>query len=262
MTSKYTYKFSIPESGSQASFSRAYKIALAEEDVTEESQSQATNSLSPAVDEATGLPRLKLAPPTDDTSTEGQLTEDETYKDELDNAFEDHVDQIDSALVTEEYHSGISRDDISSAVERRISLGIPKEDITAALKRKASATHGGEEPPFIEDLSPENIHVIQGGSFQLCSEFIGSPQPTVQWHRGKTEIVSDERITIETSRSHSTLTVIQADMSDTGCYVLTLNSELGSDKVGSSVTVEGRHCFARRIFRIICNLIGFIIIEC
>ena len=45
---------------------------------------------------------------------------------------------------------------------------------------------------------------------------------------------------IQTTETTSTLRVMGAVAEDTGKYILTLTSELGSDSVSSSVTVEGK----------------------
>ena len=41
------------------------------------------------------------------------------------------------------------------------------------------------EPPFIEELSPENVSVQAGKSFTLSGKFLGSQPLNVQWTRGK-----------------------------------------------------------------------------
>lgn len=206
---------------------------------TSELTSQTTSSVSLEIDEATGLPKLKLEPQVDSTSTDGQYTEDELDPVFIEKDLGIACEKVLAEAVEEGLSSGISQLEINHSIERRLSLGMPKEDIAAALKHHASLAVSGEEPPFIEDLSPENINVRQGQSFELCSEFVGDPMPKVEWHKGKTLLSSDDHVTIITTNNTSSLTVNNAQMSDTGCYVLTLTSELGTDKVGSSVTVEG-----------------------
>ena len=48
------------------------------------------------------------------------------------------------------------------------------------------------EPPFIEDLSPDNIHVLKGKNFSLKAKFVGEPTPNVRWYRQKEELESGE----------------------------------------------------------------------
>ena len=56
--------------------------------------------------------------------------------------------------------------------------------------RSAGADH--MEPPFIEDLSPDNIHVLRGNNFSLKAKFVGEPTPNVRWFRQKQELTSGQ----------------------------------------------------------------------
>ena len=49
---------------------------------------------------------------------------------------------------------------------------------------------GGEvmEPPFIEDLSPDNVQIVRGMDFQLKAKFVGEPTPTIKWFHDKTQL--------------------------------------------------------------------------
>ena len=46
-----------------------------------------------------------------------------------------------------------------------------------------------EEPPFIEDLEPENISVLRGDKFKLKAKFLGSEPLTIEWIRGKSDLL-------------------------------------------------------------------------
>ena len=52
---------------------------------------------------------------------------------------------------------------------------------------------GISEPPFIEDLGPENIHVLRGKKFQLRAKFAGEPPPTIKWHKDKDILESSKK---------------------------------------------------------------------
>ena len=47
-----------------------------------------------------------------------------------------------------------------------------------------------DEPPFIEDLQPENVLVLCGQPFELHAQYVGWPEPEVTWLRGKKELVA------------------------------------------------------------------------
>ena len=42
-----------------------------------------------------------------------------------------------------------------------------------------------DEPPFIEDLQPENVCILRGRGFTLTGKFVGWPMPEVTWQRGR-----------------------------------------------------------------------------
>ena len=63
----------------------------------------------------------------------------------------------------------------------------------ATRDHRLSLTLDKDEPPFIEDLSPENVHVLQGTSFQLRGKFAGEPRPHIQWTKDKRELAGGER---------------------------------------------------------------------
>ena len=59
-----------------------------------------------------------------------------------------------------------------------------------------SASSDVMEPPLIEDLSPDNIHVLRGKKFQLKAKFQGEPPPNVTWYLQKTELKTSRFIII------------------------------------------------------------------
>ena len=69
--------------------------------------------------------------------------------------------------------------------------GLPPEPEVQSpreCRSTGSASSDVMEPPLIEDLSPDNIHVLRGKKFQLKSKFQGEPPPTVTWLLQKTEL--------------------------------------------------------------------------
>ena len=56
--------------------------------------------------------------------------------------------------------------------------------------RAVVASSDVTEPPFIEDLNPDNIQVLCGRKFQLRGKYAGEPAPLVKWYRDKT-LLSD-----------------------------------------------------------------------
>ena len=52
------------------------------------------------------------------------------------------------------------------------------------------------EPPFIEDLSPGNVHVVAGETFLLKATFLGRPTPTVRWAKDRKELKAASRCNI------------------------------------------------------------------
>lgn len=52
------------------------------------------------------------------------------------------------------------------------------------------------EPPFIEDLSPEDVHIIVGGHFSLRVKYIADPPPDIKWFRDKKELRSGKTVRV------------------------------------------------------------------
>ena len=64
----------------------------------------------------------------------------------------------------------------------------------ATKDHRLSLTLDKDEPPFIEDLSPENVQVLRGTPFQLCGKFAGEPRPHIQWLKGKKELTAGKTL--------------------------------------------------------------------
>ena len=52
-----------------------------------------------------------------------------------------------------------------------------------------------DEPPFIEDLQPENIHICCGSEILLVARFSGHPLPQTKWLKG-TELLGQGTIDV------------------------------------------------------------------
>ena len=61
---------------------------------------------------------------------------------------------------------------------------------TVSKDHRLSLTLDKDEPPFIEDLSPENVQVLRGTTFQLRGKFAGEPRPHIQWTKEKKELTA------------------------------------------------------------------------
>ena len=103
-----------------------------------------------------------------------------------------------------------------------------------------SAGAEAEEPPFIEDLSPDNVQIVRGAEFTLKGKFIAEPSPNVRWFKDKTELETGGRFKLDLIRDTSILTVTDSQPGDSGKYTLMVENELGCDTCSSSVTIEGK----------------------
>jgi len=96
------------------------------------------------------------------------------------------------------------------------------------------------EPPLIEDLQPDNLHILRGTTAQLKAKFAGEPRPNVVWTHGKTPVSTGGRLKIDVVRDTTTLTITDAQPDDSGIYTLSVDNELGCDTCSSSLTVEDK----------------------
>jgi len=71
-----------------------------------------------------------------------------------------------------------------------------EDDVKSDLRAANSVDN---TPPFIEDLLPENVHILRGVTFQLVAQFIGNPLPVVTWFHDNDPLVEG---TVEATRTH------------------------------------------------------------
>ena len=72
------------------------------------------------------------------------------------------------------------------------SIGPAQEPEAQSPRDCRSTSSEAMEPPLIEDLSPDNIHILRGKKFTLKAQFVGEPVPNVRWYRQKEELKSGQ----------------------------------------------------------------------
>jgi len=82
-------------------------------------------------------------------------------------------------------------------------------------------------------LTPmKDVNVKAGNNFTIDVEYIGSPDPNVDWFVDGSPLVSDERTTVSAIAPITTFHIVNCKRSDTGDVVIKLVNESGSDKGG------------------------------
>ena len=80
-------------------------------------------------------------------------------------------------------------------------------------------------------LTPlKDVNVKAGNNFTIDVEYIGSPDPNVDWYVDGSPLVSDERTTVSAIAPITTFHIVNCKRSDTGDVVIKLVNESGSDK--------------------------------
>ena len=75
-----------------------------------------------------------------------------------------------------------------------------------------------------------DVNVKAGNNFTIDVEYIGSPDPNVNWYVDGTPLVTDERTTVSAIAPITTFHIVNCKRSDTGDIVIKLVNESGSDK--------------------------------
>ena len=84
-------------------------------------------------------------------------------------------------------------------------------------------------PPKI--LTPlKDVNVKAGNNFTIDVEYLGSPDPNVNWYVEGTPLMTDERTTISAIAPITTFHIVNCKRTDSGEITLKLVNELGSDK--------------------------------
>ena len=80
-------------------------------------------------------------------------------------------------------------------------------------------------------LTPlKDVNVKAGNNFTIDGEYIGSPDPNVDWYVDGSPLVSEERITVSAIAPITTFHIVNCKRSDTGDVVIKLVNESGPDK--------------------------------
>ena len=85
-------------------------------------------------------------------------------------------------------------------------------------------------PKIITPL--KDVNVKAGNNFTIDVEYIGSPDPNVDWYVDGSPLVSDERTTVSAIAPVTTFHIVNCKRSDTGDIVIKLVNESGADKGG------------------------------
>ena len=98
--------------------------------------------------------------------------------------------------------------------------GEPSEPIQARPRYQA--------PKILTPLN--DVNVKAGNNFTIDVEYIGSPDPNVNWFVDGTPLVTDERTTVSAIAPITTFHIVNCKRSDSGDIVIKLVNESGSDK--------------------------------
>jgi hypothetical protein len=71
-------------------------------------------------------------------------------------------------------------------------------------------------------------------------DFTGVPKPSAQWYRNDEPLSSDPRVAIESSDSHSSITISDLRPEDGGQLKLKVTNKAGSQEAVFPITVRGR----------------------
>ena len=105
-------------------------------------------------------------------------------------------------------------------------------------------------PKFLTEQYQDTIVLKAGTATVLEVPFCGSPQPKVTW-TFKDGLIMEERITEETIKNMTALTMKNVVRSDSGNYAVTLENEHGSCTMTIHVLVIGQCIVWRKRFKTI-----------
>lgn len=80
------------------------------------------------------------------------------------------------------------------------------------------------------DTPPASTKVAAGLTAEFTVAFSSLSPAVVTWYKDGAEIVTDSRVTVNTTLSDSTLSIAQADLADEGVYTCTIVNAGGSDE--------------------------------
>ena len=85
-----------------------------------------------------------------------------------------------------------------------------------------------QAPKIITPL--KDVSVKAGNNFTIDVEYIGSPDPNVNWYNEGTPLVTDERATVSAIAPITTFHIVNCKRTDSGDLTIKLVNESGSDK--------------------------------
>ena len=84
----------------------------------------------------------------------------------------------------------------------------------------------------------QKVVVQKGETVNLKVPFNGNPRPSGHWSKNDAPLEENAQYYVEFLNTYATLTIKNADMSDSGDYKLHMSNELGSDSVTISIQVQ------------------------
>ena len=97
-------------------------------------------------------------------------------------------------------------------------------------------------PPKItyDDKLKEPLVQKADSTATIPTKITGVPNPTVQWFFNDTALVMDERISVETRKETSTISIARATGKDSGTYKVVAENKVGKDEATFTLTVRGK----------------------
>lgn len=93
----------------------------------------------------------------------------------------------------------------------------------------------GEAPKIIQQL--EETETMEGKPVKLICSFNDTPNPTVEWFKGKLPVKENRRVKIDRDENSSTLVIKEARPDDIGEYKCVVRNGLGSASTSSKIKV-------------------------
>ena len=95
-------------------------------------------------------------------------------------------------------------------------------------------------PALEYDNRLKSTQVAKAGSTVVLKVNVsGIPQPNVTWKLDGQEVARNDRVSVDTSKDYSTLTIKNAANMDTGLYTITAENVVGQAVADFQVEIKG-----------------------